>query len=41
MITGAPAGLYRSAPEADRAVRRDLPGTRTVDAGGGWTVTAG
>lgn len=41
MITGAPAVLYRSAHEADRAVLRDLPGARTVDAGGGWTITAG
>src|SRR6185312_12377279 len=37
MITGAHVILYSADADADRAFLRDLLGTRTVDAGGGWT----
>ncbi|MBA3907359.1 MAG: extradiol dioxygenase [Pseudonocardiales bacterium] len=40
MITGAHAILYSSNAEADRAFLRDLLGTATVDAGGGWLIMA-
>ncbi|GAA4902252.1 hypothetical protein EV188_10917 [Actinomycetospora succinea] len=38
MITGAHAILYSADAEADRAFLKDLLGTRTVDAGGGWLI---
>jgi hypothetical protein len=40
VITGAHAILYSSDAEADRAFLRDLLGTATVDAGGGWLILA-
>ena len=40
MITGAHVILYSADADADRAFLRDLLGTRTVDAGGGWTIAA-
>ena len=40
MITGAHAILYSADAEADRTFLRDLLGTRTVDAGGGWLILA-
>jgi catechol 2,3-dioxygenase-like lactoylglutathione lyase family enzyme len=38
MITGAHVILYSADAEADRAFLRDVLGTRTVDAGGGWLI---
>ena len=40
MITGAHVILYSSDADADRAFLRDLLGTTTVDAGGGWLILA-
>lgn len=40
MITGAHTILYSADAEADRAFLRDLLGTTTVDAGGGWLILA-
>jgi predicted enzyme related to lactoylglutathione lyase len=40
MITGAHAILYSNDAEADRAFLRDLLGTASVDAGGGWLIMA-
>jgi hypothetical protein len=40
VITGAHAILYSSDADADRAFLRDLLGTTTVDAGGGWLILA-
>lgn len=40
MITGAHAILYSNDAEADRAFLRDLLGTSSVDAGGGWLIMA-
>ena len=40
MITGAHAILYSADADADRAFLRDLLGTTTVDAGGGWLILA-
>ena len=38
MITGAHAILYSTDAEADRVFLRDLLGTPSVDAGGGWLI---
>jgi len=38
LITGAHAILYSADAEADRTFLKDLLGTRTVDAGGGWLI---
>jgi predicted enzyme related to lactoylglutathione lyase len=40
VITGAHVILYSTDAEADRAFLRDLLGTTTVDAGGGWLILA-
>ena len=40
MITGAHAILYSTDAAADRAFLRDLLGTTTEDAGGGWIILA-
>jgi hypothetical protein len=40
MITGAHAILFSTDPEADRVFLRDLLGTPSVDAGGGWLIMA-
>lgn len=40
MITGAHAIIYSTDADADRAFLRDLLGTTTVDAGGGWFILA-
>jgi predicted enzyme related to lactoylglutathione lyase len=40
VITGVHAILYSTDAEADRAFLRDLLGTTTVDAGGGWLILA-
>ena len=40
VITGAHAILYSTDADADRAFLRDLLGTTTVDAGGGWLILA-
>lgn len=40
MITGAHAVVYSTDPEPDRAFLRELLGTPSVDAGGGWLIVA-
>jgi hypothetical protein len=40
MIIGAHTILYSSDAEATRAALGEILGTRTVDAGGGWTIMA-
>jgi catechol 2,3-dioxygenase-like lactoylglutathione lyase family enzyme len=40
VITGAHAILYSTDAAADRAFLRDVLGTTTVDAGGGWLILA-
>ena len=40
MITGAHTILYSTDADADRAFLRELLGTTTVDAGGGWLILA-
>jgi catechol 2,3-dioxygenase-like lactoylglutathione lyase family enzyme len=40
VITGAHAIIYSTDADADRAFLRDLLGTTTVDAGGGWLILA-
>jgi len=40
VITGAHAILYSTDAEADRVFLRDLLGTPSVDAGGGWLIMA-
>ena len=40
MITGAHAIFYSTDAEADRVFLRDLLGTPSVDAGGGWLIVA-
>ena len=40
MITGAHAIFYSTDAEADRLFLRDLLGTPSVDAGGGWLIMA-
>ena len=40
MITGAHVILYSTDAKADRAFLRDLLGTPSVDAGGGWLIVA-
>ena len=40
MIIGAHAIFYSTDAEADRAFLRDLLGTPSVDAGGGWLIMA-
>jgi hypothetical protein len=40
MINGAHAILYSADAEATRAALREVLGTRSVDAGGGWLIFA-
>ena len=40
MIIGAHALLFSTQADADRAFLRDVLGTRSVDAGGGWLILA-
>ena len=40
MITGAHVIVYSTDAEADRVFLRDLLGTPSVDAGGGWLIVA-
>jgi hypothetical protein len=40
VITGAHAILYSTDADADRGFLRDLLGTTSVDAGGGWLILA-
>jgi len=40
VITGAHAIFYSTDAEADRVFLRDLLGTPSVDAGGGWLIMA-
>ena len=40
MITGAHVIVYSTDAEADRVFIRDLLGTPSVDAGGGWLIVA-
>ena len=39
-ITGVHAVLYTHEAEADRAWLTDVPGLKSVDAGGGWLIFA-